>query len=71
MSVAYFISTNNEINQKYYGYSQIIKNNKPILCDEEGIIFDDKLWDTEQFALGDIFQQRYNYSIRSTVELGF
>lgn len=71
MSVAYFLSTNIELNKTEYSYKNIFENHQNILFDDEGIIFDDKLWDSEEAALGNIFQQRYIYAIRSTIELSF
>lgn len=71
MSVAYFLSTNIKLNKTEYSYKNIFENHQNFLCDDEGIIFDDKLWDSEEAALGNIFQQRYIYAIRSTIELSF
>lgn len=73
MSIVYFLSIAKEFKLKKtdYKYCEIFEQYENIISSDDGIFFDNNLWDSEVEALGDIFQQRNTYSIRSTIELEF
>ncbi|MDD4351272.1 MAG: hypothetical protein PHP83_03730 [Clostridia bacterium] len=69
MSVTYLIAFDKKLTKTEYLYKDILKSKKTVFSDDDGIVFELKLFPQEEDIAKNIFQSRVVYSIRASVPL--
>lgn len=71
MSVSYLIAFDKELTKTEYLYKFILENKKTVFFENDGILFNNKLYPQEYEIASNLFPQRKVYSIRASVPLNY